>query len=572
MSEPLPLSAKLEALISGWEGECVEFKDANDNFPTSDIGKYFSALANEANLRGVESGWLVFGVNNARQIVGTEFRRDPARLLGLKHQIAQNTDPSTSFREIHEYVDAAGRRVILFEIPAAPRGIPIAWNGHFHARVGESLTALSLAKQDEIRSQSVGEDWSAVFCAHATLDDLEPDALARARDVFVSKYGDRISEETIRGWDDLTFLEKSALAVGGRLKRAALILLGKPECLHHLSPYVAELSWKLEGPELAYEHFGPPFFLNTSRLYQLIRNIRLTLLPPGQMIPLELAKYDQRIVLEALHNCIAHQDYTRCERVLVIERPTELVFQNAGTFFDGTPGDYVANNRTPTRYRNRALAQAMVHLRMIDTMGFGIRDVMFKGQARRFFPLPDYDLSDPGHVVLRLQGRFIDENYSRALLSHENLPWSDVLALDAIQKGLPPSDESLQSLRRKGLVEGRKPALHVAASVAAATGDTANYIRHRAFDDAYYCDLILEYLRAFDRGKRSDFERLLSGKLSEVLNDRQKSAKVHNLLQKLRREGKIVSEGRTLATWWKLNPTQPHTPSSQPQSDEADSI
>ena len=55
------------------------------------------------------------------------------------------------------------------------------------------------------------------------------------------------------------------------------------------------------------------------------------------MIPVELGKYDQRIVLEALHNCIAHQDYTRCERVLVIERPTELVFQNAGTFFDGIP-------------------------------------------------------------------------------------------------------------------------------------------------------------------------------------------------------------------------------------------
>jgi ATP-dependent DNA helicase RecG len=273
------------------------------------------------------------------------------------------------------------------------------------------------------------------------------------------------------------------------------------------------------------------------------------------MIPLELAKYDQRIILEALHNCIAHQDYTRNERILVIERPTELVFQNAGGFFDGSPLDYIVSNRTPTRYRNRALAQSMVHLRMIDTMGFGIRDVMFKGQARRFFPLPDYDLSDPAHVVLRIQGRFIDENYSRALLTHEDLPWTEILALDAIQKGTEPDEETLQALRRKGLIEGRKPALHVAASVAAATGDTTDYIRHRAFDDAYYCDLILEYLKKFGQGTRADFRRLIFDKLSDILSDQQKDDKIKNLLQKLRHQGKIQKQGQPPKSHWVIPPS-----------------
>lgn len=291
---------------------------------------------------------------------------------------------------------------------------------------------------------------------------------------------------------------------------------------------------------------------STSLLYQRIRNIRLKLLPPGQLIPVELVKYDQRIVLEALHNCVAHQDYTRCERVLVIERPTELVFQSAGDFYDGAPADYIASNRTPTRYRNRVLAEAMVHLGMIDTMGFGIREVMFKGQARRFFPLPDFDISNAGHVALRIQGRFIDENYSRALLAHDDLPWPEILALDAVQKGLVPDDDALTDLRRRGLIEGRKPALHVTASVATATGETAEYIRHRAFDDAYYCDLILEYLRKFKMGNRADFRRLLAGKLSDVLDDGQKDNKINNLLQRLRREGKVKVEGKTRGGSWRL--------------------
>ena len=51
---------QLATLIETWENEIIEFKEANDNFKTDTIGKYFSALANEANLRGKEQAWLIF--------------------------------------------------------------------------------------------------------------------------------------------------------------------------------------------------------------------------------------------------------------------------------------------------------------------------------------------------------------------------------------------------------------------------------------------------------------------------------------------------------------------------------
>ena len=543
----------LTRLIAEWEGECVEFKDANDNFSTSDIGKYFSALSNEANLRGLTAAWLIFGVDNrTRCVIGTDYRRDRERLHSLKHQIAQGTDPSMSFREIHELSTPSGR-VVLFEIPAAPRGLPIAWQTHFYARDGSTLTGLSVARQDEIRSQSLADDWSAVVCKNATIADLDPGALAKAREIFTAKFRERIPEHAVHSWDDATFLEKARLTVRGAIPRACLLLLGREQVTTLLNPCVAELSWKLEGPERAYEHFHPPFLLNTSRLFQRIRNLRLSLLPPGQLIPVDISKYDERIVLEALHNCIAHQDYTRCERVLVIERLGELEFQNAGEFFDGTPDDYIRGNRSPRRYRNRFLVEAMVTLRMIDTMGFGIREVMWKGQASRYLPLPDFDLTEPGHVKLRLQGRFMDENYSRALLTHADLPWPDVVALDTIQKGGLPDDESVQDLRHRGLVEGRKPKLHVAANVAAATDTEAEYLHHRAFDDRYFCDLILEYLRKFGSAKRAKFNRLLEGKLSDLLTPVQKRSKINNLLARLQRDGKIKVDGYGKAGVWRLS-------------------
>lgn len=548
------LHARLHALIADWEDECVEFKEANDNYPTADIGKYFSALSNEANLRGRGTGWLILGVRNRdRAVVGTVYREDRQRLDSLKQQIAQLTSPSSTFREIHEFHTAQGR-VLLLEIPAAPRGIPIACNGHHYARNGESLVALSLTKLDELRGQAGTDDWSAAICPGATLDDLDDAALRRARDIFAGKFADRIPEATIRSWDDVTLLEQAKLTIRGNITRTALLLVGRRESTHLLNPGVAEISWKLEGEEQDYEHFHPPFLLETSRLYQRIRNVRLRLERPGELIPVELPKYDQRIVLEALHNCIAHQDYARCERVLVIERPGELVFQNAGGFFDGTPEDYVLGNRTPGRYRNRFLAEAMVNLRMIDTMGFGIRDVMFRGQMKRYLPLPDFELNDPAHVLLHLPGRFIDANYSRALLMHGDVTLAEALALDHIQKGQLPDEAVLRTLRKRGMVEGRKGRLHVTGTVATATDTVDEYLSHRGFDDRYYCDLILDYVRTKGQARRPDIDRLLQGKLSDLLSDQQKKDKVRNLLQRLRSQGLIVSEGRTKSTRWRLPP------------------
>lgn len=547
---PAELEAKLAELIAGWEGECVEFKEANDNFPTSDIGKYFSALANEANLRGHTSGWLVFGVENKRRVVvGTSYREDHERLMSLKHQIAQGVDPSTTFADIHVLMHPQGR-VVLFEVPAAPRGMPIAWQRHFYARDGESLAGLDLVKLDTIRAQGSFDDWSATVCPKATQDDLDPEALREARDIFVRKYADRIPEATIRAWDVMTLLAQLKLVIDGQLTRAALVLLGRRTSTHHLSPFVAELSWKLEGEERAYEHFHPPFLLETSRLYQRIRNLPLTLLPQGQLIPYEVPKYDQRIVLEALHNCIAHQDWRACERVLVIEHAGELEFSNAGGFFDGQPADYVLGHRVPTSYRNRCLVEAMVNLRMMDTMGFGIRDTMFRGQASRHLPLPDFDLSDPKHVSLHLAGRFIDENYSRALLALPDIGMDEIVALDRVQKHLPIDDVAARALRRRELIEGRRPNLQVSAKVAAATGRQRDYTRTRRQDDEHYRKLITDYLAQWAQASTRELRDLIYPLLSSALTDEQKEHKVKNLLASLSRSEIIVNAGSRRFPRW----------------------
>jgi ATP-dependent DNA helicase RecG len=544
------LSVLLTQLISNWENEVVEFKRGKDGFSSNDLGKYVSALANEANLRGRDQAWLVFGVEDkTRVVVGTSYKEDPAHLQADKMQIINGTG-SFTVREIYVLNHPDGR-VVLFQIPAAPRGMAINWNGHYYGRAGESLVALGQDKLDEIRSQTLATDWTAQVVEGASLDDLDPHALKVARERFAGKHANRFDAQEIAGWSDATFLNRAKLTQNGAITRAALLLLGKSESAWRLSPHPVEITWKLEGQERAYEHFGPPFLLTSSQVFARIRNIQLRLLPENELLAHEVAKYDQKVVLEALHNCIAHQDYARMARIIVTERPDRLILVNEGGFFEGEPNDYVLHDHTPLRYRNPFLTLAMTELNMIDHMGYGIQDI-YRRQRERFFPLPDYDLTKPDVVCLTIHGRVVDEAYSRLLMQQTGLPLADVLALDRIQKHLPITEDAIHHLRQARLIEGRKPNFFISARIADATSQKARYIKTRAFDDQHYEKMVLEYIRKFGRASRKDLDELLTAKLSDALDERQKTYKIGNLLSALRRKGRIRNFGSKAAPQWGL--------------------
>ncbi len=549
--ESTQLQQQLDTLIEAWENEVVEFKEANDNFRTDLIGKYFSALANEANLRGKEQAWLIFGVRDAtRSVVGTNYRAEPERLHSLKHQIGSDTEPSITFREIHELQHEKGR-IVMMDIPASPVGLPIAWKGHYYARAGSSLTSLGIDKQDQIRNQTLGADWTAQIVEAATLADLDPAAISKAKEAFSEKHANRISKDEVSRWNLPTFLERARLTRDGRITRAALLLLGKEEASACLSPHMAQLTWDLRGEERAYEHFGPPFLINTTELYHRIRNIQIRMLPPNSLMPVEVSKYDRRVVLEALNNCIAHQDYYRNARIVVTEYIDRLEFVNDGAFFEGSPDDYIEGKKLPRHYRNPFLARAMSLLNMIDTMGIGIHD-MHARQARRYFPMPDYDLSERDAVTLTVHGRVVDSAYSEWLMQKTDLPLTDILALDRVQKKLPISQEAATRLRRAKLIEGRRPNLHISSAVAAAAGAKADYIRTRSQADAHFEKLLTDYLREYGECSRTEIDNLLRPVLGELLSDDGKTNKINNLLTKWRRSGVIVNLGSDRASRWTL--------------------
>ena len=543
------LGAILDRLIlEPSESEVFELKEAKNNFSFEELGQYFSALANEANLRGDKHAWLVFGVRDSdRAVVGSNYRKGRQALDSLKHEIGKHITNSISFIDIHE-LDAGGRRVVMFQVPAAPRGIPLAFKGHYYGRDGESLVPLNLAEIERIRSQAAKSDWSAAIVPGAVIDDLAPEALAKARSNFAAKFPDKADE--IAAWDDATFLNKAKLTIKGKMTRAAIILLGREESEHFINPSEAKIRWvlkDLKNQEKDYETYSMPFLLSMEKVNAKIRNLKYRYMKDGTLFPEEVLKYEPFVIREALNNCIAHQDYEKGGRINVIEvEDDHLVFTNLGDFIPGSVERVVIQDAPEETYRNPFLVSAMFNLKMVDTAGGGIKK-MFNFQRERFFPLPDYDLGE-GRVKVTIVGKVLDIEFARVLAKNPDLSLEQIIMLDKVQKRKPLTETEATYLRKLGLIEGRKPGFFISAKVVVPTSDIdlkAQYLRQKAFDDDHYKTMILEYLKTYGSATRKELDSLLVEKLSEILTERQKLNKIGTLLAALKRKGSIRNEGTT---------------------------
>lgn len=533
------------------ENEVVEFKEAKNGYDFPKLGKYFSALSNEANLKRQKSAWLVFGVCNRHHVIGSQFRPNRKDLDHLKEEIANKTTNRITFIDIHE-VDDAGKRVVLLEIPAAPKGIPIAFDGHYYGRDGESLSPLNLEEIERIRQQATLEDWSAVLVPKATLDDLDPDAIYLARKNFKNKFPDKAAE--VEQWDDITFLNKAKLTIKGKLTRTALLLLGKDDSEHFLLPADPKIRWLLKdsnGNDRDYALFGMPLLLAVDKVFNKIRNIKYRYIKQGTLFPEEVDQYEPYAIREALNNCIAHQDYTLAGRINVIEHDDSLTFTNLGSFVPGDVERVVREDAPEEYYRNRFLATAMFNLKMVDTAGGGIRK-LFLLQKERFFPLPDYDLSG-NRVKLTLTGKVLDLDYANLLARHGDLNLDEIIALDKAQKKRPLNEQEEKLLKSKNLIEGRKPNFFIAKSVAQTTGQKASYSKNKGLDKQYYLDLICKAIKEHSSMTRKDIDELLWNKLPDWMDDQQRKRKISNLLSELRSNGKITNaEASYLKSRWVL--------------------
>ena len=538
----------LDYLLGHAENEVVEFKAAKDSFSVDDLGKYFSALSNEANLREHDCAWIVFGVDNkTHEVSGTSFKEGDQALNKLKNDMSQHTTDNLIFRDIVPLI-VNGKRVLLFKVPAAPRNIVMHWKGIAYARDGESLKPLNQSKRDEIRHQPPIPDWTAQLVPSASVSDLDELALATARVMF-KKVHRNIPVEEIDAWSVEDFLSNSNMMRDGQITRAAILLLGKPISLNKIYPAVAQITWTLQDEDEIvddYEHFTIPFLLTVNKVLSKIRNKTMRELPGGTLFPENMKQYDDYTIREALHNAIAHQDYTLRQRIVFVESPGKLYYGNGGTFIPGSIEKALEHRGPQLHYRNECLCKGMVHFNMIDTVGRGIKKI-FTEQRNRYFPMPDYDIDNENRVVgVTVYGKMLDENYSELLKRGTKLTLKECIWLDAVQKHRPITKQALAHLRERGLIEGRYPNISISLGVARMTHQIVQYTKNKglAFDALKKLILQLAYNAGQEGFKRTDVFYGLEHVLPDAKDFKAKQYYVSRILVKMHNDDLLIPVGR----------------------------
>lgn len=211
---------QLEEWMRGVEDEHLEFKEAKNQYSTEKPIRYCAALANEGG------GKMVLGVTDKkpRRVVGT---RAFAELNDVKAKLVDRLRLRIEVTVI-EHPDG---RVLVFEIPSRPIGMPVACDGTYLMRAGEDLVSMTPDMLGRIFDEA-GPDFSAEICPKATLDDLDPRAVENMREMWVRKSGN----EALYNLNREQLLTDAELLVGGEVTYAALVLLGTRRALgRHLA-------------------------------------------------------------------------------------------------------------------------------------------------------------------------------------------------------------------------------------------------------------------------------------------------------------------------------------------------
>lgn len=535
--------------------EWKEFKNLENSFcgnEKDDVISYVSAIAN------MDGGHLVIGVKDKTlEIVGTDISRltfngQPANTQSATFKLTEQcTYLSSEGLSIEEFVtDDTQKRVWIIHIPKHLPRRPVLAHKKAWQRIEDSLVEMTGERLAAILEEPIynAKDWSAEIVHDATIDDLDEVAIAKARQMF-KKVHSRIPAAEVYDWSVQTFLSKCGLSRNGGITRATIILLGKYESAFKLRPAVAQVTWTRRDANqdvVDYEHFTVPFILTVDEILSKIENLTLREMPGDTLFPDTMKQYDDYTIREALHNCIAHQDYELQQRINFVENPGYLYYSNAGSFIPGTLENALRNEEPQTYFRNECLCRAMVDFNMIDTVSRGIKK-MFSEQWRRHFPMPDYEIDAvKKKVVVRIYGNEINKRYTDLLKTNDTLTLWDCISLDAVQKGRAIHKDVAKDLLNRGLIEGEAPNYSISLGVAKDTRQLPSYTKTKGLDKGKLRQMILQYLEnAGDEGaKRDSIYEYIKDVLPSNKTEEQRLRSLGDLLKTMKTESLIKTDGR----------------------------
>ncbi len=534
------LPEDIDDILRNREAEILEFKEAKSNFDSRDRSDYCAAIANAGG------GRLLLGVDNDRNILGTSV------YAGAIEKIPHEVYQIIGVRIIVEEVDHKNGRVVVFDIPARPVGQRVRSNGHYKypIRIGESLVEMDDETTRNILNE-VQPDFSAGIIDGLDLSDLDMAAI----DNFKKQRAEKTGNLRIISTPTEQVLQDAELIRDGKITFACLVLLGKAEKIAKFLPQDEIIyEWRNTKGQIHHDFrklWRAPYFIIYDEIWQTI-NVRNLRIPYQEgFIQQEVLAFDEKSCREAVNNAVAHRDYSIGGRSILIQSsPESFTVVSPGGFLSGITEDNVLT--ASPRWRNRLVAEALERTNFVERSGQGI-DNIFEASIRQGKGLPNFHGTTNDTVQINVPAKVQDAEFIKFLEKVANekqisFSFNEIYELEMLR-----AQKTLVSLKHKekflklGIIEkigktsGTKYMLsHRYYSYEKKPGI---YTRVKGISREHKKYLILEHIKREGQGCRSDF----LDAFPEL-----KARDISNLLQELKKDGKIERIGFDTTGYWRI--------------------
>ncbi|WP_026817496.1 ATP-binding protein [Arenimonas composti] len=545
------------------ESLTVEFKSDRKRLSDNELVEAIVCLAN------AEGGELWLGVEDDGTPTG--LHAEHQMLDGLPGLVAARTSPSVNVAV--QALEVDGVSVARIAVPKARSVVATSGGVYLRRRIrhdGQPECVPMLPHERESRASTLGlVDVSALPVAGATLADLDPLERERLRQAVQQYGGDRVllelDDEALDGALGLTVREPD----GSRVPTlTGLLLLGRENTLRERVPTHEFAFQVLAQQAVRFNEFRR--FPLLKALEWLETNFRPY--NPEEELQVGLFRVpvpmvDMAAFREAVANALIHRDYHRLGAVHVRLEDDALVVSNPGGLVEGVT---LANLLvTEPRPRNRALADAMKRIGVVERSGRGV-DTIYRGMLKFGRPAPDYSRTDTHNVVVRLPTEPADLDFRRLVVEEERrrgaeLPIDSLITLAAlrelkrvtadelagrIQRDAASAKRTLEALIEAGLVEAhgaaRGRSYTLSAAVYQRRGEKAAYTRQAGFTPIQHEQMVLNYVRQHGQIRRAEVMELC----------RLSADQGKKLLARLRDEERLVQHGSRRGAYYTLGPKE----------------
>lgn len=509
---------------------------------------YCVAIGNEGG------GKIIFGVRDninqktgKRDIVGTnalpnmqKAKEQIYRILGRRIEI--------------EEMQTVDGKVQIVAVPSHPAGEPFNFYGLYLMRNGENLE-----KMDTGTLAKIINEWSLDFSAleneKASWVDLDDKVIEVLKQKWIEKSGNA----DLGKCSHREILEKLILIKKGKITNACLLLVGKEDSLMHLIPNSEIfLEWRLDDKRSEYDLrkiIRKPYLIADEEIWNFVES-KNTRVPFKQgFFEMDIWSYDKQTVREAVLNAFAHREYrNRTEPIYLRISPDRIGVKSAGGFVSGVTIENVLD--AEGKWRNYLLMDVLGKIGLVERAGFGL-DRIYKTTISQGKGAPNFEGTDDDYVVLNIPTKVRDIDFVYYLQKIEKEKQisidtaRDFIELEKIRENGKSCDKNrLKFFTDNDIVEkvgkGKGTKYVLAKRFYEFIGNKVEYTRKKWLSKEQQKEVLMNFFRQHEKGKRSDFIKLFENKLS--------SKQLFVLLDELRSENMVYFDGmrRSPKGLWKI--------------------